>query len=113
MSDRLLAIVIGIIFAVALGYLVARRSRDEEAIHAGTLAIILHDIAASAISGILPLVIASLVLGNGFRFTFPVAVGFMAVGWVALILHAALERNARAHLEDRGWTEEDARASGL
>ena len=115
MDDRLIAALIGLGFAAILGFIVARRSEAEEPIHAGTAARAIHYFAVSAISGVGPAVLSSVILGNGIRFSFPLGIGFLAVGWSLLLVFAAIERPAaeRAKRESRGWTEADARSSGL
>ena len=114
-NDQILALVIGAGVAIFFGAFIARKSAAEDKIHGGTVAQVFHYIASACVAGVLPVVIASLVLGNGFRFSFPAAIGFLSVGWLALLIYAAVEKSARDQLsdEDQGWTAEDARTSGL
>jgi hypothetical protein len=63
--------------------------------------------------GILPMVLACLVLGLGFRTAFPLALLFLVIGWLALVAYAVFERTVRPKqpTEDKGWTREDASKS--
>jgi ribose/xylose/arabinose/galactoside ABC-type transport system permease subunit len=111
------ALLVGIAFAIGLGFFTARSSNNREAIHGGSLAQLFHFIGAASFTGVLPVVLTSLILGGGFGLAFPLAVSFVAVSFVSLIVFAIIERPAlnRYQLEhqERGWTEEDARSSGL
>jgi|FLYN01.1.fsa_nt_gi hypothetical protein len=113
MDKAILALLIGLAIALVFGYYVAQRSSRHDKIFGGTAAKAFHYIAATAIAGILPVVLASLILGLGFSVAFPLALAFLATGWIALLLYAMVERAARMKLqpEDRGWTREDARKS--
>ncbi|MBZ0302898.1 MAG: hypothetical protein K8J31_24345 [Anaerolineae bacterium] len=113
MNNTLLALIIGLGFGLVLGYFVARSSARREKIYGGQVAQIFHYIGAAAVTGVLPVVIASLVLRGGFGLAFPLAVSFMVSGFLALILFAIVEQPARSQVETRGWTEQDARTSGL
>jgi hypothetical protein len=113
MNNALVALLIGIVAALAVGYYVAQKSSNQEKILSGAAARVFHFIGASAVTGILPVVLASLFLGLGFRTALPFALAFLATGWVALFLYAVIEHPVRAQVkaEDRGWTREDARKS--
>jgi hypothetical protein len=113
MDKTQLALVIGLGVALIFGYYVAQKSRGKEKIHAGVVAQVFHHIGATFIAGILPVILASLILGQGFRTAFPLAVTFLAAGWVALMVYAVIERPARLKIStaDQGWTKEDARKS--
>lgn len=111
------AIAISMVIAVPLGPFIASRSAQKERIHGGLAAYALHLLASIALVGALPGVIASLVLGGGFKTAFPVALALIFTSLLVLVLFAIVERPARdkasAPQEDRGWTAEDARTSGL
>ena len=108
-----LALLVGLLCGVVFGYFVARRSSQREKIHGGMWGKVFHYIGASAVVGILPMVLACLILGLGLKTAFPFALTFLLTGWVALMIYATLERSARAKLslDDTGWTREDARRS--
>ncbi|NJL55610.1 hypothetical protein HC928_10735 [bacterium] len=60
--------------------------------------------------------IAGVILGVPFMTTFSIALGLLALCFAALLVFAVLEKPARPApqvLEDRGWTAEDARKSGM
>ncbi|HLV36099.1 MAG TPA: hypothetical protein VKY59_13325 [Spirillospora sp.] len=113
MDTPVLAFLIGLGFALVLGYFTARGSARREKIYGGQAALIFHYIGAATVTGVLPVVLASLILGGGFGLAFPLAVSFMLTGFVALLIFAAIERPARSQHVARGWTEHDARTSGL
>lgn len=113
MNNTILALAIGLSIAVLFGYYVAQKSSRQEKILGGSAAQAFHFIGAAAITGILPVVLASLLLGLGLATALPFALAFLATGWIALFFYAVIERSARAQIkvEDRGWTREDARKS--
>lgn len=114
------AVIVCIVFAILFGPLTARSSVRREPIHGGPLPMIFNLIGSGALVAVLPGVIASLVLGGGFRLAFPLALACVAISLTALVIFAALEHPARSrylaqqqHKAEQGWTEEDARRSGL
>ena len=113
MDRALIALLIGIVCAAVFGYYIAQKSSRQQKIYGGTAAQVFHYIGAAGVAGILPVILVSLILGQGFRGAFPLAVGFLATSLAALLLYAIVERAARARLktEDHGWTREDARKS--
>lgn len=113
MDRTLLALLIGIACALIFGFFIARRSIREKKIYGGVWAKVFHYIGAAGVGGILPLVLASLLLGLGFRTAFPLALSFLLVAWGALMLYAVIERRALAGIkvEAQGWTREDAKKS--
>lgn len=113
MNNGLLALLIGLAFALVFGYYVAQQSNRQQKIQGGAAAQVFHYIGAAGVAGILPVVLASLILGQGFGIAFPLALAFLATGWLALLLYAIIERPARARTaaKDGGWTREDARKS--
>ncbi len=113
MNTPLLALIIGLGFGLTLGYFTARSSAKREKIYGGQQALIFHYIGASAVTGVLPVVLASLILGGGFGTAFPLAVSFMITGFLALVIFAAIEQPARSTQTSKGWTEQDARTSGM
>ena len=117
MDKALIALLIGLVCALTLGYFTARGSLRREPIHGGGAALFFHYLAAAGVTGTLPVVLASLFLRGGFSLAFPLALSFMATSLVSLVIFAIIEMPARegaqALAESRGWTEEDARTSGL
>jgi hypothetical protein len=113
MDRTFIAFLIGLTIAVVFGTYVSRRSNRVQRVNGGMIALALHWIASSAIAGVLPVVLASLILGLGFSTAFPFGVAFLATGWAALVIYAVFERPKRVQVmvEDRGWTREDARKS--
>jgi hypothetical protein len=113
MDTPLLAFLIGLGCGLVLGYFTARSSAKREKIYGGQTALIFHYIGAAAVTGVLPVVLASLILGGGFRTAFPLALSFMVTGFLALVVFAIIEQPARSAQLSKGWTEQDARTSGM
>ncbi len=117
MGKELQALLIGLALAAVLGYFTARSSAKREKIYGGTLALVFHYIGAGLFAATLPVVLVSLLLKGGFALAFPMAVGFLAASYLALVIFAYIEYPVYSAEErkktERGWTEQDARASGL
>ncbi len=112
-----------------LGWLVHQRSGASKAIHGGALSRLANFLSGLCFVAILPTVCLSVLVLH------PDAVSFAGVTWhpllftvlslglgsfVFALLHAVFERaplqraqQAAAAAEARGWTEEDAKTSGL
>lgn len=113
MDTPLLALLIGLGFGLVLGYFTARSSARREKIYGGQAAMIFHYIGAAAVTGVLPVVLSSLILGGGFGTAFPLAISFMLTGFLSLVIFAIIEQPARSVQLAKGWTEQDARTSGM
>jgi hypothetical protein len=110
------AFLIALVISSFAGAYVALISHRAEKVRGGVLAHILHYFGAIGVVGTLPGGIAAIARGAGFLGILMVAVSFVLISVVSLWLYAMVERPARAGLptqEDRGWTEQDARTSGL
>lgn len=110
-------LIVWALFAVVFGPLLTRASIRLKPIHGGMLAHIFHFIGATAMVAVVPAVIAALVFGGGFKLAFPFALALMLGGLLAMVFFAIIEHPAmtayEASRKDRGWTEQDARSSGL
>jgi len=95
MDKVTLALLIGIGFALVFGALTARSSARRSKIYGGTAAHIFHYIGAAGAVGVLPTVLASLILGLGFLRAIVMGFSFMAVGLIALVIFAVVESPAR------------------
>lgn len=116
MDRAQVVLLITVIFAVVASFPVANQSRRKEAIHGGPLAIVFHHIGVTAYLGVLPSALIGSIVVGPFVYGIPVALFCLALAAFALLLYAVFEQPARAGLavvEDRGWTEQDARTSGL
>ena len=96
MSNAVIALLIGLGFGLVLGYFVARGSARREKIYGGPVAYALNYIASAGVVGVLPVVLASLILRGGFGLAFPLAVSFMVVSLIALVIFAVIEQPARS-----------------
>lgn len=112
-----LLITIGIIvvFAVAASFPVAKSSQKRDKIYGGTAARSFHYLGVLSYLVVLPSALIGSILIGPLEFGIPVAVAALLVSIVCLMLYAVFEQPARAALpsEDHGWTEKDARTSGL
>ncbi len=119
MENEQLALLIGLACAVILGYFTTRSSNQREKVYGGPLAQIFHYIGAASFTGIVPVVLATVILGGGFLLAVRNLLIFLVVCAVALLIFAVIERPAleeakrKLTTEDRGWTKEDAITSGL
>lgn len=110
------AFLISLVISLFAGGYVALISHRAEKVRGGILAHILHYLGAVGVVGAVPGGIAAIARGAGFLGIVMVAVSFVLISVVSLWLYAMVEHPARAGLatqEDRGWTEQDARTSGL
>ncbi|MBN1565591.1 MAG: hypothetical protein JXA10_17230 [Anaerolineae bacterium] len=94
MSEWLIAIIIGAAFGLVVGAKIARDSSDAEPIQGGPLAELFHYLAGAGLSGMLPFIIAGIIVGLPFLKLFGTAVGFLALTAIFLLLHASFERGA-------------------
>jgi hypothetical protein len=113
MDRALLALLTGLGCGLVYGLYIARKSARQQPIYGRAGAKFFHYLASVGMGGILPVVLASLLLGQGFRTAFPLALAFLLVVWVSLMIYAVLERPALKEKQatDQGWTREDARKS--
>jgi hypothetical protein len=118
----IITIVIGVVFGLVAGFFVERSSHRRDPVYGGSVARVLHYMSASAVAA-LPVTVTAVVitspeagwmrLGYGLL----TALGLSAVMYGSAFLFARIERPARdaalARKAQAGWTEEDARSSGL
>jgi hypothetical protein len=112
------AILIAFVIALVGGYFIARKAAQHEKIYGGAIPTALNYIVAAAMITIAPSVLCStIVLHNGFWFSIGMVVVIFVIAVGSSMLFAVFENNARkaalSKKVDRGWTEEDARTSGL
>jgi hypothetical protein len=115
MNAPIIAIVVGIVAGIFIGSRVARKSIGEEPIYGDTLAKTLHWLACVAFSGAFPSVLTEIIIGRQFWVGVALAFSFVIVSFIFLIAYALVENapRTRALADDRGWTAEKARTSGL
>lgn len=116
MDSQQIALLVGIVVAVVLGVPTARSSAHREPLYGGMLPGLFHYVACCAIAG-LPFAVLGTVFTAGLWSAIQVAITFLLVMYTSLFLFAATEHAARAQAlavhDEHGWTEEDARTSGL
>lgn len=92
MNDWLIAILIGAAIGLALGVKIARDSNAKQPVRGGALAGVFHYLACAGLSGMLPFIIAGIIVGLPFLKLFGTAVGFLAATAAFLLVHAGAER---------------------
>jgi hypothetical protein len=110
------AFLISLVISLFLAAYVALISHRADQVRGGALAHVLHYLGAIGVVGTLPGGIAAIARGGGILGIVMVAVAFVLIAVVFLWLYAMVEKPARdllAQQEDHGWTEKDARTSGL
>jgi hypothetical protein len=119
MNEFLLPLVIGVPFAAVVGLYIARKSLAKQPIYGGSAAWTAHYVGAAGASGgaiDLPFVPILFLLGKSVQWALVLGIASLLLGLGALVVFAAIERPALATRQpevERGWTEEDARKSGL
>jgi hypothetical protein len=116
MDRSLLTLIIALGLAAVFCVPAARRSIAREKIHGGSVAESFHLAGVFAYLAVLPSALCGSFLVGPLEFGIPLALGFLALALLALFGYGVIERPARAKVtptEDRGWTAEDARSSGL
>jgi hypothetical protein len=116
MSNALIiALAVGVIAGLFIGRRLAERSIMKEPIYGGDLAKFFHRLACSAFSGGVPAGIVEVILGRNVVTGIILALCFVGVSFISLLIFALLENAPRqsALAEDRGWTAEKAKSSGL
>lgn len=111
-------IVIGVCLtaAVLFGPWVARVSLRKDTIYGGFPSKFFNLLGAMFFVTILPGVIAGFIVGNGFAVIIPALITAF-VSFLCFLAFAFVEKTPRENAlkaqQDRGWTEKDARTSGL
>lgn len=96
MNEWVIAILIGAGCGLVLGIKIARDSNAKLAVKGGPLAQVFHYLASASLTGMLPYIIAGLIVGLSFLKLFGTAVGFLALTGIFLLIHAVFERTATA-----------------
>jgi hypothetical protein len=117
-QNQQIAILIAFIIALIGGYFISRKAAAHEKIYGGTIPTVLNYIVSAAMISIAPSVLCStLVLHNGFWFSIGMVAVIFVIAVGSSMIFAVFENGARkaalSKKVDRGWTEEDARTSGL
>ncbi|MEO8607488.1 MAG: hypothetical protein ABI690_06380 [Chloroflexota bacterium] len=119
MNQFILPLVLGVPFAIWVGLYIARKALKENPVYGGKAALAAHNvgaIGASAGAIYLPFVPMMFILGKPVQWAITLGIASLLIGLASLVVFAILERPAlanRAPQADHGWTEEDARKSGL
>jgi uncharacterized membrane protein YdjX (TVP38/TMEM64 family) len=116
MEAKFIALISGLLFGLIVGVFTERSSARREAIYGGNSARMLHYVTSSAVTA-MPVTIIACAITGGLLFAVFVALGLAATLWGSALGFAAVEypmrQQALKSKQDQGWTEEDARTSGL
>lgn len=88
----LLAVVIGAACGLVIGIKIARESNKKQPVLGGLPAQIFHYLACAGLTGMLPFIIAGIIVGLSFWALFGTALGFLALTGLFLVIHALFER---------------------
>lgn len=118
MNENAPVIILGlIIFSLFFGALTARSSNRRQRIQSGTIAKAFHYISCSVMAGLTPTVLTSvIILEVPVLAALGTAVIMVGIAVILLMPFAMYEKPAIEEAQraaDTGWTEADARASGL
>jgi fatty acid desaturase len=115
-NQQLIVIGVSLLAAFAFGPWIARVSQRKDKIHGGFPAKFFHLLGAMLFVSLVPGVLTGIILGFGFSVIVPALI-IALLAFTCFVLHAAFESQPRklalSRQVDRGWTEEDARKSGL
>mgnify|MGYP001166089372 CR=1 FL=1 len=112
----LFPVAIGCLFGLVAGWFVHQQAAKRETLYGGMMAQALHYL-ASAVMTSLPVMVLLVAVARGFVTALLTALGVTVISWVMLLACAVAEKQPRdvalSKQVDRGWTEQDARTSGL
>jgi hypothetical protein len=94
MNEWLLAIIIGAAFGLIIGIKIVRDSSAKLPVQGGPAAQLFHYLASVGLSGMLPFIVAGIIVGLPAVKLFGTAVGFLVAAAVFLLIHALFERSA-------------------
>jgi uncharacterized membrane protein (DUF485 family) len=117
-------LILCIAFGIVFGPLTARSARRREPIYGGLLAEALSFIGSMTMVCVVPGVLGAIIFGAGPLRGLIIGVSFLLTTFILMLAFAIIEKAPRdealarqaAEAESRkkrGWTEEDARTSGL
>ena len=122
-----IAVLALVIFGVVAGFFVSRHSQSRQPIHGGPVARVLNYAASALLISLAPTMLTMifivhpdpLYIGDTrlppILLLVVIAVGLMGSALLLLLPYGMIEAAAKTPIteEDRGWTEQDARSSGL
>lgn len=111
-----LALLIGLVIGIPFGLYVSVVSNRHEKVNGSTPAKVFHALGAIVLCTALPGVLIEVFSGAGFLNAVVFGLGAFALAFLMLCGYAVFERPAlqkQSHEEDRGWTAEKAKSSGL
>ena len=115
MDRSQIVVLVAFVIAATASVSTTRISKKKENIYGGLFAEVFHYLGVIAYLAVLPAALLGSLFVGPFKLGIPLALACLGVALLLFIGYAFVERSARVGLilEDRGWTEEDARSSGL
>jgi len=117
MTTETIVVLFLIGFGLLFGYFTAQSSNNRQSIHSSGLPRVFHYLSAAIMSALTPTILLSIfVLHLPFVQLILLAVGLFVLAILLLIPFAVFEKpliEKAAQAKDQGWTEENARTSGL
>lgn len=115
MDNTTITVIVTALIGVLGSFPAAHISERRERIYGGLPAKLFHQIGIGFYLGIIPAALLGTFLVGPLRLGIPLAFTCLGIGLSMLFLYSIFERPARVGLvaEDHGWTEADARSSGL
>lgn len=110
------ALLVGLVIGVPLGLYVSMVANRHEKVRGGLPAQIFNAIAAIFLCSALPGVLTMVFTRAGLLSAIAFGLGAFALAYLSLCAYAVFERPAlaaQAPQDDRGWTAEKAKSSGL
>lgn len=101
MENWLVAVLIGLGVGLLLGIKIAQDSNKKQPVRGGIVAQVLHYLACSGMTSVLPFVLAGLILGVRFLALVGTGVGLLALTMTFLLIEAMIERGAPMPPPDR------------
>lgn len=97
MTDWLIALLIGVGVGLLLGIKIAHDSNARQPVLGGIPAQLFHYLACAGLSGMLPFIIAGIVVGLSFLALFGTAIGFLVLTGIFLLAYAGFESGTGSH----------------
>ena len=115
MDRSQIVVIVTLIIAFVASFPTVRISKEREGIYGGLVAELFHHLGVVAYLAVLPGALLGSFLVGPFKFGIPFAFLCLAVALLCFAGYAIVESPSRVGLviEDHGWTEDDARSSGL
>jgi hypothetical protein len=93
MNDWLIAVFIGLAIGSVLGVKTAHDSHKKQPVVGGIVGQVLHYLACSGLTSVLPFVIAGVIVGLPILQVFGTGIGLLVLTAILLVIYALIERS--------------------